>query len=281
MSIPHSCWLQENQHALGTSQSLYRLGMAARGQRSACRTRCAAVPVRFCPARVGATCREWAQVVTQRGDEREFSGPADAGKCSRTRCSARVELLPRPRSTRPSCHRPHWLPSGCRLMRCPLDLHVHLRVCLDSFPGRADSERVYVIELHDTYVDARWSIGRVLGSRNNWMALVIGADRWTPLFPTRDALCNALMMIRGEHADSWRFEPRPMLSDEAIALITGCVRPPGEMSQSGVIVSEHVWREVRAAFLASGLWRWTERLPSGRRPAAAAGNSRVEAGHLD
>ena len=138
-------------------------------------------------------------------------------------------------------------------MRCPLGLHVHLRVCRESFPSRADSERVYVIELHDTYADVRWSIGRLLGSRNYWMALVVGADRWTPPFPTRDAACTALMMIRGEHANSWRVQPRPALSDEASALITGRVTPPPETSHAAVLVPEHVWREVRAAVFAAGV----------------------------
>ncbi|SMC95774.1 hypothetical protein SAMN05660733_02920 [Lentzea albidocapillata] len=99
-------------------------------------------------------------------------------------------------------------------MRCGLDVHVHLRDCLQSFPQRADSDRVYVIELHDTFFKTRWSIGRVIGSPGYWLALIIGAERWTPPFPTRTALCTALMMIRGEHAANWKFDRRLPLDQD-------------------------------------------------------------------
>lgn len=66
---------------------------------------------------------------------------------------------------------------------------------------------VYAIELHEGWNEVRWSIGRVVGSGTHWSALVVGLDHWTPSFPSRGSLAEALLMVRGEHA-FWRWAPR-------------------------------------------------------------------------
>ncbi|WP_367139322.1 hypothetical protein [Saccharothrix sp. HUAS TT1] len=91
-------------------------------------------------------------------------------------------------------------------MRCRRDTHAHFTEVPAGGELVTGGDRVYAIELHDGSDDVRWSIGRVVGSGTHWIALVIGLDHWTPAFPSRGSLAEALLMVRGEHA-RWRWKP--------------------------------------------------------------------------
>lgn len=79
---------------------------------------------------------------------------------------------------------------------CPSTVHPHYH---PHTTWNCGVDTCYVITVHDIHTARWWSIGRVLGHADQWRALGVHAENWTPVFASRYAAVTALMLVRGEH----------------------------------------------------------------------------------